>query len=59
MWQAFRNGSVYDLRSGDTVVDDPHGGHPWGAGAQRAGPRSWRWLLLDGPPALAGPGGRR
>ena len=30
MWQAFRNGSVYDLRDGDLAVDDPHGGHPWG-----------------------------
>lgn len=30
MWQAFRNGSVYDLRTGDAVVDDPHGGQPWG-----------------------------
>ncbi|MEU8027016.1 oxidoreductase [Streptomyces sp. NPDC049099] len=53
MWQAFRNGTVYDLSSGDTVVDDPHGEHPWGAGrAVRA--RIVAWLLLDGPPALAG-----
>lgn len=53
MWQAFRNGSVYDLSSGDTVVDDPHGGHPWGPErAVRA--RIVAWLLLDGPPALAG-----
>ncbi|WP_330457232.1 oxidoreductase [Streptomyces sp. NBC_00820] len=53
MWQAFRNGSVYDLSSGDRVVDDPHGGHPWGPGRSvRA--RVVCWLLLDGPPALAG-----
>ncbi|GAA4333857.1 hypothetical protein GCM10023086_65400 [Streptomyces venetus] len=53
MWQAFRNGTVYDLSSGDPVVDDPHGGHPWGEErAVRA--RIVCWLLLDGPPALAG-----
>ncbi|MFD5271019.1 oxidoreductase [Streptomyces sp. NPDC058335] len=53
MWQAFRNGSVYDLSSGDTVVDDPHGGHPWGE-ARTVRARIVAWLLLDGPPALAG-----
>ncbi|MEV5901589.1 oxidoreductase, partial [Streptomyces sp. NPDC052127] len=53
MWQAFRNGSVYDLSSGDTVVDDPHGGHPWGA-SRTVRARIVAWLLLDGPPALAG-----
>ncbi|MET8243514.1 oxidoreductase [Streptomyces sp. NPDC005202] len=53
MWQAFRNGSVYDLRSGDTVVDDPHGGHPWGP-ERTVRARIVCWLLLDGPPALAG-----
>ncbi|MDQ0990348.1 oxidoreductase [Streptomyces sp. V3I7] len=53
MWQAFRNGSVYDLSSGDRGVDDPHSGHPWGAGRSvRA--RVVAWLLLDGPPALTG-----
>ncbi|OIJ69124.1 oxidoreductase [Streptomyces mangrovisoli] len=53
MWQAFRNGTVYDLRCGDAEVDDPHGGHPWGPErAVRA--RIIAWLLLDGPPALAG-----
>ncbi|OIJ89048.1 oxidoreductase [Streptomyces colonosanans] len=53
MWQAFRNGSVYDLRGGDVSVDDPHGGHPWGP--ERT-VRAWivAWLLLDGPPALPG-----
>ncbi|MCL8010585.1 oxidoreductase [Streptomyces sp. AS02] len=53
MWQAFRNGSVYDLSSGDAVVDDPHGGHPWGE-ERTVRARIVCWLLLDGPPALAG-----
>ncbi|MDO0928153.1 oxidoreductase [Streptomyces sp. TG1A-8] len=53
MWQAFRNGSVYDLSSGDAVVDDPHGGHPWGP-ERSVRARIICWLLLDGPPALAG-----
>ncbi|MET8641090.1 oxidoreductase [Streptomyces sp. NPDC004675] len=53
MWQAFRNGSEYDLRSGDAAVDDPHGGVPWGPDRSvRA--RIVAWLLLDGPHALAG-----
>ncbi|MGV4982714.1 oxidoreductase [Streptomyces sp. NPDC001709] len=53
MWQAFRNGSVYDLGSGDAAVDDPHGGHPWGP-ERTVRARMVAWLLLDGPPALAG-----
>ncbi|KAB1988069.1 oxidoreductase [Streptomyces triticiradicis] len=53
MWQAFRNGSVYDLRSGDAAVDDPHGGHPWGS-ERSVRARTVAWLLLDGPPALQG-----
>ncbi|MFF7471540.1 oxidoreductase [Streptomyces sp. NPDC008092] len=53
MWQAFRNGSVYDLSSGDLHVDDPHGGHPWGP-ERTVRARIVCWLLLDGPPALAG-----
>ncbi|MFF9122039.1 oxidoreductase [Streptomyces sp. NPDC014889] len=53
MWQAFRNGSVYDLRSGDASVDDPHGGQPWGP-ERTVRARVVCWLLLDGPPALAG-----
>lgn len=53
MWQAFRNGSVYDLRAGDSIVDDPHGGHPWGPDRSvRA--RVVAMLLLNGPPALDG-----
>ncbi|MFE9168453.1 oxidoreductase [Streptomyces kebangsaanensis] len=53
MWQAFRNGSVYDLRSGDAAVDDPHGGLPWGP-ERTVRARVVCRLLLDGPPALAG-----
>ncbi|MGW3492698.1 oxidoreductase [Streptomyces sp. NPDC001020] len=53
MWQAFRNGSVYDLRVGDATVDDPHGGHPWGP-ERSVRARMVAWLLLDGPPALTG-----
>ncbi|WP_227025465.1 oxidoreductase [Streptomyces tsukubensis] len=53
MWQSFRNGSTYDLRTGDSVVDDPHGGYPWGPGRSvRA--RVVCMLLLSGPPALDG-----
>ncbi|MFJ8182009.1 oxidoreductase [Streptomyces sp. NPDC096105] len=53
MWQAFRNGSVYDLSCGDALVDDPHGGHPWGP-ERTVRARVVCWLLLDGPPPLAG-----
>jgi hypothetical protein len=53
MWEAFRNGSVYDLSSGDAAVDDPHGPHMWGA-ERTVRARIVCWLLLDGPPALAG-----
>ncbi|MET9443913.1 oxidoreductase [Streptomyces sp. NPDC006610] len=53
MWQAFRNGTVYDLRSGDTEEDDPHGAREWDDG-RTVRARIVCWLLLDGPPALAG-----
>lgn len=53
MWQAFRNGSRYDLRAGDPIVDDPHGGHPWGP-ERTVRARIVCWLLLDGPPPLPG-----
>ncbi|CAM5733950.1 Oxidoreductase OS=Streptomyces fumanus OX=67302 GN=GCM10018772_66550 PE=4 SV=1 [Streptomyces fumanus] len=53
MWEAFRNGSVYDLSSGDPAVDDPHGPHLWGP-ERTVRARVVCWLLLDGPPALAG-----
>ncbi|MGW5659015.1 pentapeptide repeat-containing protein [Streptomyces sp. NPDC003758] len=53
MWQAFRNGSDYDLRDGDPAVDDPHGEGTWGP-ERSVRARIVAWLLLDGPPALAG-----
>ncbi|MEU6475720.1 oxidoreductase [Streptomyces sp. NPDC047017] len=53
MWQAFRNGSVYDLSVGDALADDPHGGRPWGP-ERSVRARVVCWLALDGPPALAG-----
>ncbi|MGW7067225.1 oxidoreductase [Streptomyces sp. NPDC054855] len=53
MWQAFRNGSVYDLRTGEGDIDDPHGGHAWGP-ARSVRARVVAWLLLHRPPALEG-----
>src|SRR3954470_9469009 len=53
MWQAFRSGSVYDLRTGDRKVDDPRGERPWGA-ERSVRAQVVAWLLLDGPPALPG-----
>ncbi|MFJ6567082.1 oxidoreductase [Streptomyces sp. NPDC091292] len=53
MWQAFRNGSVYDLRRGDPAADDPHGGLPWGP-ERTVRARVMCMLLLDGPPPLSG-----
>ncbi|MYU21579.1 oxidoreductase [Streptomyces sp. SID8352] len=53
MWQAFREGGVYDLSGGDALVDDPHGGQVWGP-ERTVRARVVCWLLLDGPPALAG-----
>ncbi|GGX54037.1 oxidoreductase [Streptomyces minutiscleroticus] len=53
MWQAFRNGSEYDLSSGDAAVDDPHGAAPWGP-ERSVRARVVAMLLLDGPPALSG-----
>ncbi len=53
MWQAFRNGTVYSLHSGDLAADDPHGGHPWGP-ERSVRARIVAWLLLAGPTALPG-----
>jgi hypothetical protein len=53
MWQAFRNGSTYDLRTADPLLDDPFSGRPWGPDRSvRA--RVIALLLLSGPPALPG-----
>ena len=53
LWQAFRNGSVHDLRSGDPEVDDPAGDHPWGP-ERTIRARVIALLLLHGPPPLLG-----
>ncbi|MBO0514581.1 oxidoreductase [Streptomyces beijiangensis] len=53
MWQAFRNGSTYDLRTRDPSVDDPMSGHAW-APERTVRARVVALLLLSGPPALAG-----
>ncbi|MEV7285785.1 oxidoreductase [Streptomyces sp. NPDC093252] len=53
MWRAYRDGGEHDLSSGDPTVDDPHGGHPWGP-ERTVRARIVCWLLLDGPPPLAG-----
>ncbi|MFI6090821.1 oxidoreductase [Streptomyces sp. NPDC051218] len=53
MWEAFRTGSVYDMRTGDKDRDDPHGEHPWGP-ERSVRARVVAWLLLHGPPARGG-----
>ncbi|MGD9481871.1 oxidoreductase [Streptomyces sp. TRM70308] len=53
LWQAFRNGSTHDLRTGDPGRDDPVGDGAWGP--QRAvRARVVALLLLHGPPPLLG-----
>ncbi|MFI5755279.1 oxidoreductase [Streptomyces sp. NPDC051569] len=53
MWQAFRNGSTYDLSTSDPLLDDPFSDIPWGTDRSvRA--RVMALLLLSGPPALPG-----
>ncbi|MFD5013783.1 oxidoreductase [Streptomyces chartreusis] len=53
MWQAFRNGSAYDLRVGDGVQDDAKGTSPWEA-ERTVRARVVALLLLSGPSALPG-----
>lgn len=53
LWQAFRNGSSHDLRSGDLVEDDPNGTRPWGP-QRTVRARIIALLLLHGPPPLLG-----
>nr|WP_274557334.1 oxidoreductase [Streptomyces spiramyceticus] len=53
MWQAFRNGSTYDLRTRNPVLDDPMSTRPW-APERTVRARVVALLLLSGPPALAG-----
>ncbi|GAA3370290.1 hypothetical protein GCM10020367_16340 [Streptomyces sannanensis] len=53
MWQAFRNGSTYDLSAGNPHRDDPMTGRPWGE-ERSVRARVVARLLLSGPPALPG-----
>ncbi|WP_439900790.1 oxidoreductase [Streptomyces somaliensis] len=53
MWQAFRIGAWYDLRSGHPVLDDPFAPRTWPQ-ERCVRARVMARLLLSGPPALAG-----
>ncbi|OSC64264.1 oxidoreductase [Streptomyces sp. BF-3] len=53
MWQSFRNGTTYDLRTYDTTRNDPFTPHTWGP-ERSVGARTVARLLLDGPPARPG-----
>ncbi|MFK8908409.1 oxidoreductase [Streptomyces sp. YS-3] len=53
MWEAFRNGSTYDLSSRNRVRDDPFSGRVWGP-ERYVKARAVALLLLSGPPALPG-----
>ncbi|WP_326697028.1 oxidoreductase [Streptomyces sp. NBC_01754] len=53
MWQSFRNGTTYDLRTRDPVRDDPFAPFPWGP-ERSVDARTVARLLLDGPPARPG-----
>ncbi|GGP41813.1 MULTISPECIES: oxidoreductase [Streptomyces] len=53
MWENFRNGSPYDLRTRSRVRDDPFSGRVWGPERQVKA-RAVALLLLHGPPALPG-----
>ncbi|RAJ65520.1 hypothetical protein K378_03137 [Streptomyces sp. Amel2xB2] len=53
MWQAFLNGSEYDLRTGEPELDDPNGDHDWGD-ERTVRARVISLLLLHGPPPLLG-----
>lgn len=53
MWQAFRNGSTYDLRTRNPVMDNPLSARTWGP-ERTVRARVVALLLLSGPPALAG-----
>jgi hypothetical protein len=53
MWQAFRIGAWYDLRSGHPVLDDPFAPRTWPE-ERSVRARVVARLLLSGPQALAG-----
>ncbi|WP_043663715.1 hypothetical protein [Streptomyces xylophagus] len=53
MWQAFRNGSMYDLRTGDAAADDVNSSLAWGP-ERTVRARILALLLLNGPSPLPG-----
>ncbi|MBB1242869.1 oxidoreductase [Streptomyces durbertensis] len=53
LWQAFRNGTRHDLRTGDLAEDDPGGDRVWGP-RRTVRARVISTLLLHGPPPLLG-----
>ncbi|MGP3989576.1 oxidoreductase [Streptomyces sp. 3N207] len=53
MWQAYRNGSAYDLRTGNPREDAVRSDLRWGP-ERTVRARTVALLLLDGPPALPG-----
>ncbi|MEU6235726.1 oxidoreductase [Kitasatospora sp. NPDC047058] len=53
LWEAFRQGDVYDLRSGDAGQDDPFGDAVWGP-ARTVRAEVLARLLLAGPAAAPG-----
>ncbi|MGA6172204.1 oxidoreductase [Streptomyces sp. NPDC012600] len=53
MWQSFRNGTTYDLRTYDPTRNDPFAPHVWGP-ERSVGARTVARLLLSGPPARPG-----
>ncbi len=53
MWQSFRNGTTYDLRTYDPARNDPFARHAWGP-ERSVGARTVARLLLSGPPARPG-----
>ncbi|MFD5642804.1 oxidoreductase, partial [Streptomyces anulatus] len=56
MWQSFRNGTTYDLRSYDPTHNDPFAPQVWGP-ERSVGARTVARLLLSGPRGRAGRGG--
>lgn len=53
LWEAFRQGGVYDLRTGDADQDDPFGGAAWGP-ERTVRAEVLSRLLLAGPAAAPG-----
>ncbi|MET8626728.1 oxidoreductase [Kitasatospora sp. NPDC004669] len=53
LWEAFRQGDVFDRRSGQTDIDDPYGDAAWGPG-RTVSAEALAHLLLAGPEAAPG-----